>query len=99
MELVRPSKSPAGQLFAECAAAVKPMEACALLLGRLIDEVREITLLPRTAEGRELAIAAIRMLSQFDRVRVDLEYRLREIERLRRHLSNLVEEDNRGHTI
>ena len=75
------------------------MESCALLLGRLIDEVREITLLPLTAEGRELAIAAIKMLSQFDRVRVDLEYRLREIERLRRHLSNLVEEDKRGHTI
>jgi hypothetical protein len=92
MELVK-RPSPSGQLFAECAAAVKPMESCPLLLGRLIDEVREITLLPLTAEGRELAIAAIKMLSQFDRVRVDLEYRLREIERLRGHLSNLTRLD------
>jgi hypothetical protein len=91
--------SPAGQLFAECAAAVKPMESCALLLGRLIDEVRAMTMLPLTAEGRSIATAALKMLSQFDRVRVDLEYRLREIERLGRHLSNLVEEDKRGHTI
>lgn len=90
MNLVKPS--PAGELFAECAAAVKPMESCALLLGRLIDECRSITLLPLTAEGRELAVAALKMLSQFDRVRVDLEYRLREVERLGRHLSNLVEE-------
>lgn len=96
MEIVRPSP---GQLFGECAAAVRPMESCALLLGRLIDECRAITLLPLTAEGRELAVAALKMLSQFDRVRVDLEYRLREIERLGRHLSNLVEEDKRGHTI
>ena len=82
--------SPAGQLFAECAAAVKPMEDCALLLGRLVDEVRGLTLMPLTAEGREIATAALRMLSQFDRVRTDLEYRLREIERLSRHLSNLT---------
>ena len=90
MELVRPSKSPAGELFSQCAAAVKPMESCALLLGRLIDEVRAMTMLPLSAEGREIAIAALRRLSQFDRVRVDLEYRLGEIERLRRHLSNLT---------
>lgn len=91
IELVKPS--PAGELFGASAAAVKPMEACALLLGQLIDQVREMTLLPLTAEGRELAIAAIKMLSQFARVRVDLEYRLREIERLRWHLSNLTRLD------
>jgi hypothetical protein len=93
MELVRPSQSPAGELFSQCAAAVKPMESCALLLGRLIDECRSITLLPLTAEGREIAVAALKMLSLFGRVRVDLEYRLREIERLGRHLSNLTRLD------
>jgi hypothetical protein len=60
--------SPAGQLFAESAAAIKPMEACALLLGRLIDEARAMTMLPLSAENREIVIAALRMLSQFDSV-------------------------------
>jgi hypothetical protein len=95
MNQVKPS--PSGQLFAECAAAIRPMESCALLLGRLIDECRSITLLPLTAEGRELAVAALRMLSAFDRVRVDLEYRLGEIERLGRHLSNLTRLDGGTH--
>jgi hypothetical protein len=83
-------KSPSGELFSQCAAAVKPMEDCALLLGRLIDECREITMLPLTAENRELVLAALKTLARFDSVRADLEYRLREIERLGRHLSNLT---------
>ena len=53
-------KSPSGELFSQCAAAVKPMEDCALLLGRLIDECREITMLPLTAENRELVLAALK---------------------------------------
>ena len=61
--------SPSGQLFDLSAAAVKPMEACALLLGRLMDEVRGMTMMSLSAEGRMIVLAALRMLSQFDSVR------------------------------
>ena len=91
MNLVK-GPSPAGQLFAESAAAIKPMEACALLLGRLIDEARAMTMLPLSAENREIVIAAADVVAVRQR-RADLEYRLREIERLGRHLSNLTRLD------
>ena len=45
--------SPAGEGFDLSAAAIRSMEACALLLGQLIDEVRATTVMPLTAEGRE----------------------------------------------
>jgi hypothetical protein len=61
--------SPSGQLFDLSAAAGKPMEACALLLGRLMDEVRGMTMMSLSAEGRMIVLAALRMLSQFDSVR------------------------------
>lgn len=88
MELLRSKPSPSGQLFAECAAAVKPMEACALLLGQLIDQVRAMTMLPLSAEGRVIVLAALRTFSQFDSVRADLEYSLGEMKRIRKELEH-----------
>jgi hypothetical protein len=62
--------SPSGQLFDLSAAAVKPMEACALLLGRLMDEVRGMTMMSLSAEGQDdRARRAQDVLSQFDSVR------------------------------
>jgi hypothetical protein len=89
MELVRPSKSPAGELFDLSAAAIKPLEACGLLFGGLVDEVRAITMLPLSADGRVIVLAALKMLSRFDSVRADLEFRLRELKRIRREVEGL----------
>jgi hypothetical protein len=56
VQLVKPS--PAGELFALSADAIRPLEACALLLGALVDNVRALTMSPLSAEGREIVIAA-----------------------------------------
>lgn len=79
--VVKGKLSSAGEIFDLSAAAIRPMEACALLLGQSIDEVRTITVMPLTAEGREIAIAAFRMLGKFDSVRADLETSLIELRR------------------
>jgi hypothetical protein len=83
------SKSPAGELFDLSAAAIKPLEACALLIGGLVDEIRRMTVMPLTAEGREIATAAFRMLRKFDSVRADLEFSLNELRRDRRKVEGL----------
>ena len=65
------------------AAAVKTDggERCALLLGRLMDEVRGMTMMSLSAEvSDDRAHAALGMLSQFDSGAGDLEYSLREVE-------------------
>jgi hypothetical protein len=84
-----PKPSPAGELFATSAAATRSIEACALLLGRLIDEIREITMLrTMSAEACERAIAAFRLCSKFDSMRVDLESSLNEMRRVRKEIGS-----------
>jgi hypothetical protein len=46
VQLVKPS--PAGELFALSPDAIAPCEACALLLGAMVDIVRELTRCPLT---------------------------------------------------
>ena len=85
METVRPS--PAGEMFGASAAATRTLEACALLLGAMVDEVRELTMMRTlSAEACEVAIAAFRMLSRFDDLRVDLETSLLELRKTRQRL-------------
>lgn len=84
IELVKPSP---GKLFETSARATRSIEACALLLGAMVDEIREITMLRTlSAEAREVAIAAFQQCSQFDSVRADLEFSLREMKRIRREI-------------
>ena len=87
MELVK-RPSPAGELFSQSAAAVKPMEACALLLGQLIDQVRAMTMMSLSAEARETAIAAFRRCRKFDSMRVNLESALVELRRVRKEIGS-----------
>lgn len=90
MEIGRSKPSPASELFATSAAATRSLEACALLLGATVDEIREITMLrTMSAEALQVAIAALKLLSQFDSVRVDLEHRLREMKKIRREVEGL----------
>lgn len=89
-ELLKSKPSPAGELFDASAAAVRSIEACCLLLGALVDEIREITMLRTlSAAAREVATAAFRQCSQFDSVRADLEFSLREMKRIRREIEGL----------
>jgi hypothetical protein len=69
-------------MFAESAATVRTLESCALLLGCLIDECREVTMLKTmSAASCEIAITAFKLLSKFDGLRVDLEISLIELRR------------------
>lgn len=63
------------------------MEACALLLGSLVDETKELTMVPMSAAACEIALSALRLLcSQSDSLRVDLESRLRDLRRTRKEI-------------
>ena len=78
---------PSGEKFAASAASTRTLEACALLLGAIVDEVRELTMVRTlSAEACEVAIAAFKLLSRFDSVRVDLEVALIELRRTHERL-------------
>lgn len=89
MELVKSKPSPAGELVNAKAVAIRPMEAMALLFSELIDEVHAIVALPMSTEGRAIAIAAFKMLSQFDNYRAHLEGALHETKLIRRKIEGL----------